>query len=122
MLKSMKARLFLILIATTSVVWISAVAWIFTSTQSRVEQVLDARLMEAANMVGSLLVEQDVHSAKSAGSTAKQLTRPSRYERQLSCQIWSFSGSLLSKSDAAPSAELTTGREGFSETVVNGET
>jgi two-component system sensor histidine kinase QseC len=122
MLKSMRARLFLILIVTTSVVWLSAIAWIFTSTQAQVERVLDARLMEAANMVSSLLIEEDVSAARAANLASRRPTRPSSYERQLSCQIWSFAGNLLSKSDTAPVAELTTYRDGFSETVINGET
>lgn len=121
MLKSMRARLFLILIVTTSVVWLSAIAWIFTSTKAQVERVLDARLMEAANMVSSLLVEDDVSPTKAANLASKRPARPSRYVRQLSCQIWSFAGNLLSKSDAAPTAELTTDRDGFSETLINGE-
>src|SRR5690349_12821612 len=108
MMKSMKARLFLILVLTTSVVWLSAVAWIFFSTREQVERVLDNRLMEAANMVSSLLVAQDVGPARAATMAAKAFQRPSRYERQLSCQIWSFQGNLLSKSDAAPMGELTT--------------
>jgi two-component system, OmpR family, sensor histidine kinase QseC len=122
MLKSMRARLFLILIVTTSVVWLSAIAWIFTSTKAQVERVLDARLMEAANMVSSLLVEDDVNPARAANLASRHVARPASYERQLSCQIWSFAGNLLSKSDAAPAAELTTGRDGFSETLINGDT
>jgi two-component system, OmpR family, sensor histidine kinase QseC len=122
MIKSMKARLFLILVLTTSVVWLSAVAWIFFSTRAQVERVLDDRLMEAANMVSSLLVAQDFGPARAANLIAKQLQRPSTYERQLSCQIWSFEGNLLSKSEAAPTGELTTHRTGFSDTVIDGET
>lgn len=122
MLNSMRARLFLILVMTTSVVWLSAVAWIYTSTRAQVESVLDARLMEAANMVSSLLVEQDVAPARAANIATKQVPQPANYERQLSCQIWSFEGNLLSKSDAAPSGELTKHRTGFAEAVVDGET
>ena len=122
MLKSMRARLFLILIVMTSLVWLSAIGWIFISTQAQVERVLDARLMEAANMVSSLLVEADVSPTRAANLASRRVARPSTYERQLSCQIWSFSGNLLSKSDAAPAAELTTDRDGFSETLINGET
>jgi two-component system sensor histidine kinase QseC len=118
----MRARLFLVLIVTTGAVWLCAIAWIYTSTKSQVERVLDARLMEAANMVSSLLVDDDVSSTRAAGLASQRLSRPTSYDRQLSCQIWSFAGDLLSKSDAAPTAELTTGRNGFSETLIDGET
>lgn len=122
MMNSIRARLFLILMVTTSIVWLSAVAWIYTSTRAQVENVLDARLMEAANMVSSLLVEQDVAPARAANIATRPAAQPANYERQLSCQIWSFEGDLLSKSDSAPSGELTEHRTGFAETVVDGET
>lgn len=119
---SMRARLFLILIVTTGIVWLSAVAWIFYNTRSQVEHVLDARLMEAANMVSALMVKQDLVVPQSADLTAKDLWEPRNgYERQLSCQIWSFEGNLISKSDTAPATELTAERTGYSETVINGE-
>ena len=51
----MRARLFLILIAATGLVWLSATAWVYLSTRAEVEHVLDARLMEAARMVASLI-------------------------------------------------------------------
>lgn len=54
---SIRTRLFFILMITTGIVWMSAVAWIYLSTRAEVERVLDARLTEAARMIGSIAAE-----------------------------------------------------------------
>lgn len=118
----MKVRLFLILVLTTGVVWLSAISWIFLSTRAEVERVLDARLLEAANMVSSLLVGQDVDASRVANLVTKRTQQHlSTYERQLSCQIWSLSGTLVGQSESAPNGELSANRTGFSETRIDGE-
>ena len=53
-MKSLKLRLFALLLAATGVVWVAAVVWIYAGSRSEVEQVLDTRLQEAARMVASL--------------------------------------------------------------------
>ena len=59
-MRSIRARLFFILLVTTGLMWLSATLSIFFSTRAEVEQVLDARLMEAAKMVSSLVVNQEI--------------------------------------------------------------
>jgi two-component system, OmpR family, sensor histidine kinase QseC len=59
-MNSIRSRLTGILIGVTCLVWLFAVVWIHISTQSQLEKVLDARLMEAARMVNSLLTEHRV--------------------------------------------------------------
>lgn len=124
-MKSIRTRLLTILIASTGLVWLFAVMWIYVSTQAEVERVLDARLMEAARMVNSLLAERQIELALAddGGSPATefQLQDPS-YERQLSCQIWSLDGTLVGRSEHAPEDRLTEAGSGFSESVVDGET
>jgi two-component system sensor histidine kinase QseC len=119
---SISKRLFLILTLTTSLVWLSAVAWIFLSTRAEVEQVLDARLMEAGRMVSSLIVSQEI-AVDPSQSLAIDL--PARthipYERQLSCQIWSLQGTMIGRSEGAPDEKLSEHADGFSETVIDGE-
>ena len=44
------------------------------------------------------------------------------YERQLSCQIWSFDGRLVARSSGAPNESLSDSRTGFSERTIKGET
>jgi two-component system sensor histidine kinase QseC len=116
---SMRARLFGILLITTGLVWLLAMAWIFFSTGAELQNVLDARLREAARMVSSLVVREDLEGGRSASGQA-DLYSPV-YDRQLSCQIWTLDGALISKSDGAPTEKLGYDEEGFSETVVQGE-
>src|SRR5690606_39168996 len=93
---SIRSRLLTILIASTGLIWLFAVAWIYISTQAEVERVLDARLTEAARMVNSLLAERKVEMAlatETAGDAPVQFQfGDASYERQLSCQIWSLDG------------------------------
>lgn len=123
---SIRSRLLTILIASTGLIWLFAVAWIYISTQAEVERVLDARLTEAARMVNSLLAERKVEMAL-ATATARDAPvqfqfGDASYERQLSCQIWSLDGKLIGRSEHAPSGQLTQSESGFSQSVINGET
>lgn len=121
---SIRNRLFLILIITTGIVWLSASGWIYLSTKSQIEHVLDARLMEAARMVNSLMNSQNIKAAGAKDITTDAVLdfKPhSNYNRYLSCQIWTLDGALVSKSAGAPQKELGLGQNGFSETVINGE-
>ncbi|MEF2551718.1 ATP-binding protein [Aurantimonas sp. A2-1-M11] len=120
---SLKGRLFLLLLVTTGVVWLSATAWIYVSTRAEVERVLDARLMEAARMVSSLVQSQDIDMDAAAQIAAPAVDAArGPYERHLSCQIWSLSGSLLGRSDGAPAERLSNHTDGFAERIVDGET
>ncbi len=122
-MRSISTRLFVVLVITTGVVWLLAVAWIFLSTRAEVERVLDARLMEAGRMVNSLVVSQDIDTAQ-ALALRKPLPvgAPGAYDRQLSCQIWSLQGGLIGRSEGAPEKKLSEHADGISETVIDGET
>ncbi|NMG37800.1 two-component sensor histidine kinase [Chelativorans sp. ZYF759] len=125
-MRSMRARLLLILLVTTGAAWLSAAGWIYFSTQAQVEQVLDARLREAARMVDSLLTDERIEVASAAQMLPEAgIERDwgaENYSRQLSCQIWSLSGEMVGRSEAAPRQRLAGEGEGFSQTVVDGET
>lgn len=119
---SISKRLFVILVLTTSLVWLSAVVWIFLSTRAEVERVLDARLMEAGRMVSSLMVSQEIAVDPTQNAIADlPLRAHTAYDRQLSCQIWSLQGALIGRSDGAPDEKLSDHADGFSETVIDGE-
>ncbi|MCZ7466221.1 ATP-binding protein [Rhizobium rhizogenes] len=124
---SIRARLFTVLLLMTGLVWLSACVWIYTSTKARLEHVLDARLVESARMVGSLVGDRPVdirlidgHSPTHDEDADADAAAIPSYERQLACQIWSISGRLLSKSDSAPDASLSDHASGFQNTVING--
>ncbi|MBB4020138.1 MULTISPECIES: ATP-binding protein [Alphaproteobacteria] len=119
---SIRSRLFLILMITTGVVWMSAIAWIYLSTRAEVERVLDARLIEAARMVSSLITSQEIDPMRAAQIPAIEPTMHASYDRQLSCQIWALDGTLVGRSDAAPATPLSDAKDGFSETLIDGET
>ncbi|MFG1184573.1 ATP-binding protein [Xanthobacter aminoxidans] len=118
-MSSLKRRLVLILLAATGVIWLCATGWIYASSRSELEHVLDTRLQEAARMVHSLVAGGNIAAAEAVA----QATVPPEvgYERQLSCQIWSLDGRLVAKSGGAPEEALAGPAEGFSERTVNGE-
>jgi len=116
---SLRTRLFLILVAATGLIWLFAIGWIYVGTRHEVEGVLDARLQEAARMVASLVPTKGVATPEASPDA---LVRLPIYERQLSCQIWSFDGRLVARSSGAPSSRLSDTRSGFSERDIDGET
>jgi len=119
---SIRARLFVILLIATGLIWFSAVWWIQHSTRTEVEGVLDARLAEAAQMVSSLMSDQRVEfsSAAEAVVALKDASAP-EYSRQLSCQIWSVDGQMVGASGSAPEGRLADAQSGYSDSVVDGE-
>lgn len=117
---SIRLRLILILTLATSAIWLSAALWINVSTRAQVEQVLDARLAEAANMVSSLMADRRIALDEGAGQATIALPGAGEYSRQLSCQIWSLRGNLLGASSGAPDAKLSED-EGFTTTLIDGE-
>lgn len=119
-MKSLKKRLFVILVAATGLIWLFAVCWIYVGTKREVEGVLDARLQEAARMVTSLASAGVSSPQKQAHSS--YVSEIPAYERQLSCQIWSLDGRLVARSSGAPDTILSDIRAGFSERMIDGET
>src|SRR5665647_119083 len=118
---SLRKRLFLILLSATGLIWLSAVAWIYISTRTELEHVLDTRLQEAARMVNSLVSSGNMSAAASIGALPGGPVETASYERQLSCQIWSLDGRLVARSSGAPDAALTVQEIGFSDRIVDGE-
>lgn len=124
-MSSIRTRLFIILIAATGLIWLSATAWIYVDTKRQLEHVLDTRLMESARMVSSLVTSGEIALAARPDLPSASIplleTAHLGYERQLSCQIWSFDGRLIGRSSGAPETELSNEVSGFSEREVNGE-
>lgn len=122
-MSSLRRGLFLILMAATGLIWLCAVAWISFGSRHELEHVLDTRLQEAARMVHSLVMTGERREGAEAPALAGTPSPLSGgYERQLSCQIWSFDGRLLARSSGAPDAVLADESEGFSDREVGGET
>ncbi|MDP4002705.1 ATP-binding protein [Methylobacterium sp. NEAU K] len=117
-MRSLRVRLFAILLLATGLIWLSAMAWIYLGSKHEVEQVLDNRLQEAARMVGSLV---GTVGGRNPDGTQPTIPAPTAYERQLSCQIWSLDGRMVARSSGAPEQRLTDAPAGFSEREVDGE-
>ncbi len=122
MLKSLRGRLFVILVSATGLIWLCATAWIFLQTRREVEHVLDTRLQEAARMVSSLAINADGPASSGGQAGAAPMLERVGYERQLSCQIWSLDGRLVARSSGAPDDSLGDEGDGFSDRQVGGET
>ena len=126
-MRSIRLRLIAILLATTGAVWCCAVFWTYLSTQHQVERVLDARLIEAARMVSSLITDHHIDVAAAVEAATASDVSPDfavaqgDYSRQLSCQIWSLQGQLVSRSDSAPKSSMADHESGFDNAVVKGE-
>lgn len=118
-MKSLRLRLFVLLLSATVLVWSAAAGWIYVSTRNDVQRVLDNRLVEAAGMVASL-ARGSAEALRSAPQP-RPLPVPMHLGRQLSCQIWTLDGRLVGRSGSAPVAPLSAGRNGFSERTINGE-
>lgn len=116
-MKSLRFRLFLLLVGMTALVWSLAAVWTVLSARADIEGVLDRRLREAAMMVASLGYEAG--AATPRAHPPRQLSLPV-HERELSCQIWSIRGALLGRSGGAPEKPLSRGQAGFSEPVIDG--
>jgi two-component system sensor histidine kinase QseC len=120
---SLRARLLLVLIASTSAIWICGFAWIYVNSRQEIQHLLDRRLMEAARMVLSLSAPASAADSQKLSMMVSR-TEPAagaNYEHRLSCQVWSFDGQLVGRSENAPSSKLTDLTIGFSEPVVDGE-
>ena len=118
-MNSLRLRLFLLLLAATTLVWSAAAAWTYFSTRADVQRVLDRRLTEAAGMVASLA--QGSGGAVRGRAPVPPAPIENAYSRQLSCQIWTLDWRLVGRSGGAPAQPLGLGRPGFSERTINGE-
>ena len=113
---SLRRRLFVLLTTATGALWLCAVVWIYVGSRIELERALDTRLQEAARMVHSLVASGNV-SAVAAATPFQE----DGYERQLSCQIWSFDGRLVAQSSGAPEGSLAQAEEGFADRDIGGE-
>ena len=69
-MSSLRTRLFIILVAATSLIWLFAIGWISVGTKHEVENVLDSRLEQAARMVSSLVTSNNVPSPSDDSDSA----------------------------------------------------
>lgn len=117
-MNSLRARLFLILLAGTGLVWLCAAGWIYASVDARLDQMLDQRLRASAQMVTSLIADNRLVAAE--GQSLAPLRIAASAQRPLTCQVWSLDGQLVARSSGAPDSSLSDATRGFSERQVDG--
>ncbi|MEE7446671.1 two-component sensor histidine kinase [Methylobacterium radiotolerans] len=118
-MSALRTRLFVVLLVATGLIWLSAVLWIYVSSKREVEHFVDTQLQEAARMVIS--VADRVGASPVPGGQETPIPALD-YAHQLTCQIWSLSGSMLARSSGAPEHRMTDASSGFSERAINGDT
>ncbi|EKS31247.1 ATP-binding protein [Afipia felis] len=120
-MSSLRIRLSLVLLVATGFVWLFASAWIYSESNAEIERVLDTRLQESARMVASLVMPSNASDVDRLVAKGNAAALSERYEHQLSCQIWSFDGKLITKSSGAPDEALAGTVDGFTERLIGGE-
>src|SRR5258707_12197680 len=100
-MSSLRTRLFIILVAATSLIWLFAIGWISVGTKHEVENVLDSRLEEAARMGSSLVPSNNIASPSEDSDSPHILAVPT-YERHVSFQIWSRDARHFARTSAVP--------------------
>lgn len=121
-MRSISLRLFAVLTLTTGLVWLIAALWIDAGSRVQLEEVLDSRLVEAARMVDSLIVERDGRELLSQGDALSEFIGPPEAAApHFTCQIWSATGQLIGRSAGAPEAQLSSLSSGFTDTMIEGQ-
>ncbi len=127
---SIRARLLLILLSLTAAIWL-ATAWSnFLSTRHEVRELFDAQLAQSARSMLTLSSHelQELADLPPGASHLHfipddaHLAPGHRYEQKIAYQIWLRpQGTLLLRTDTAPSHPLSDAGAGFSDRTINGE-
>ena len=95
--------------------------WIEHVTRAEVTRVLDARLVEAARMVSSLVSKNQITLNRDDPAQIS-LPESADYEHQQFCQIWSFTNGLVGRSTGAPLGQLVPANAtGFRDIIRDGK-
>ncbi len=116
-MNSLRLRLVLLLSLGLGVAWLAA-AW-FTHAESRheIDRLFDAQLAQSAQVLLGT-TRHELHERIEHGDDEVSVSH--EYELKLAFQIWDENG-LLMRSGAAPSTQMGSESDGYSETMLNGE-
>lgn len=110
---SLRRQLLLLLLGGVAVCWLATVAWIRADAHHEIDELFDAQMAQTAQAL--LALASHPLAKEEPGDGIEELERSvHRYQRNIMCQIWQRSGTLLLRSANAPSIPLTA-TEGFSE-------
>ena len=110
---SLKERLLALLLGGAAIAWIVVAAGTFADAKVHTGRMLDAQLLEYAEVLGALADHEALEIA--GGSTRHEPA----YGQGCTYQVYSLAGSLLLRSHDAPNAPLAS-RDGFADVNVQG--
>jgi two-component system, OmpR family, sensor histidine kinase QseC len=112
---SIKRRLLVALLATILFAWIATLLLSYRDTRHELDELLDAHLAQSA----SLLIAQVGHEVDDIDD--EHAPPVHRYSRKVAFQIWEKGKRLLLHSASAPNVPLSSQREGFSNSEIDGD-
>ncbi|HSH28198.1 MAG TPA: histidine kinase dimerization/phospho-acceptor domain-containing protein, partial [Wenzhouxiangella sp.] len=120
---SLRKRLLIGIVTMLTVLWIAAMGWFLVHVRAELQQVLDVRLASSARMVQGLLSRGQFELSERGMSCPVISTETGAgvLPSQLTCQLWSLEGDVLSTSGDAPPLIEEPREDGFSNRLVDGE-
>ena len=106
---SLRYRLLGLLLGGVAAAWLVTMIFSFADTHHEVDELFDAQLAQAAQILLALAAHDLDHDVQDFGDIAH------KYQRHMRFQIWRADGLLLMRSSSAPETPLTS-ENGFSET------
>lgn len=112
---SLRHRLLALALTTVLAVWAATAALTYYDARQEVDEMLDAHLAQAA----SLLAVQVSRDAVEIGAEHAPLLH--KYSRRVAFQVWAGGSILRLHSANAPGQPLSRSRQGFSDSMIDGQ-
>lgn len=112
---SLRHRLLALALTTVLAVWTATAALTYYDARQEVDEMLDAHLAQAA----SLLAVQVSRDAVEIGAEHAPLLH--KYSRRVAFQVWEGGSILRLHSANAPGQPLSRSRQGFSDSMIDGQ-
>ncbi len=121
-MKSLRAKLLLLLLAIISAAWVVTAGFIYFDAHHEIDELFDAQLAQSA----LVLLAQAGHDLKDAredddGIATEIAGAGHKYERKIAFQIWDAHERLLLRSASAPSTLLAEPVSGFADSMIEGK-
>lgn len=110
---SLKQRLLFLVLSAVLCIWVGAAALTYYDAQHELNELLDAHLAQTS----TFLVAKAAHELEDEEGHTPLLHK---YSRHLAFQVWEDGEELKLHSSNAPNVPLSTVKEGFSDSVVQG--
>lgn len=121
-MKSLRAKLLLLLLAIISAAWVVTAGFIYFDAHHEIDELFDAQLAQSA----LVLLAQAGHDLKDAredddGIATEIAGAGHKYERKIAFQIWDAHERLLLRSASAPAAPLAEPVSAFADSMIEGK-